>query len=43
VSEIWASQEQFNEFSERLMPLIEQAGIEGSEPEILEVHNQVRS
>jgi hypothetical protein len=43
VSEIWASREQFESFSERLMPAIQEAGIElGGEPEILEVYSEVR-
>jgi hypothetical protein len=42
VSEIWASQKQFEAFGERLMPAIEEAGIESIEPEILEVYSQVR-
>jgi hypothetical protein len=42
VSEIWASREQFETFGERLMPAIEEAGIESVEPEILEVYSQVR-
>jgi hypothetical protein len=40
VSEIWDSQEQFDAFSERLMPRLAEAGIEFSAaPESFEVHN----
>ena len=40
VSEIWDSQEQFDAFGERLMPVLSEAGIEFSaEPEILPIHN----
>jgi len=40
VSEIWDSREQLEAFGERLMPILNQAGIEFSgEPEIFEVHN----
>ena len=43
VSEIWDSPEQFKAFGERLMPLLDEVGIEFSaEPEIYEVHNIVR-
>ena len=42
VSEIWASRDQFEAFGERLMPAIEEAGIEIVEPEILEVYSEVR-
>jgi hypothetical protein len=42
VSEIWDSQEQFEAFGERLMPVLEQAGIEPGEPTVFEVHNVVR-
>jgi hypothetical protein len=40
VSEIWDSKEKFDEFSQRLMPVLKDAGIELSgPPELLEVHN----
>jgi hypothetical protein len=40
VSEIWDSKEQFDAFSERLMPVLDEAGIEVSgAPESFEVHN----
>lgn len=42
VSEIWDSQEQFEAFGERLMPMLADVGIEPGEPEVLEVHNIVR-
>jgi len=44
VSEVWDSQEQFESFGERLMPILADIGIEFSgPPEILEVHNVIRS
>ena len=44
VSEIWASQEQFEAFGQRLMPILADIGIEFSGgPEIFEVHNLVMS
>jgi hypothetical protein len=43
VSEIWASKEQFEAFGERLMPLLDRAGITFSAPpELLDVHRQER-
>ncbi len=40
VSEIWDSKEQFETFSERLMPVLKEAGIElSTPPEFLEIHN----
>jgi hypothetical protein len=42
VSEIWDSQEQFDAFGERLMPILADMGIEPGEPELLEVHNIIR-
>ena len=41
VSEVWDSQEQFEAFGERLMPLLADVGIEPGEPKILEVHNTI--
>jgi hypothetical protein len=39
VSEIWDSEEQFRAFSEKLMPALNEAGVEvAAEPEVLEVH-----
>lgn len=42
VSEIWDSQEQLAAFGERLMPVLQEVGIDPGEPEILEIHNIVR-
>jgi hypothetical protein len=42
VSEVWDSREQLDAFGERLMPLLEEVGIDPGQPEILEVHNVVR-
>ena len=42
VSEIWDSQEQLEAFGERLMPLLEDIGIDAGQPEFLDVHNIVR-
>jgi hypothetical protein len=43
VSEIWDSREQLDAFHERLMPVLNDVGIELSgQPEILEIHNVVK-
>ena len=42
VSEIWDSQEQFEAFGERLMPILEQVGIDPGQPEIHQVHNTIK-
>jgi len=38
VSDIWDSTESFEQFGQKLMPILQELGIEG-EPEIFEVHN----
>ncbi|HEX2086668.1 MAG TPA: hypothetical protein VHF89_13390 [Solirubrobacteraceae bacterium] len=42
VSEIWDSEEQFRAFYERLTPALDEAGIQYTEPEVLEVHELQR-
>ena len=43
VSEIWDSQEQFDAFGKRLMPVLRDVGIElAGEPETREIHNIVK-
>jgi len=42
VSEIWDSQEQFQAFGERLMPILQDAGIDPGEPEVVEIHNLIK-
>lgn len=43
VSEIWDSQEQFDAFGKRLMPILADVGIElAREPEMLEIHNIIK-
>jgi hypothetical protein len=42
VSEVWDSQEKFEAFGQRLMPILAGAGIElAGPPEIIEVHNVI--
>ena len=43
VSEIWDSKEQFEAFGERLMPILNEGGVElAGPPEILAVHNIIK-
>jgi hypothetical protein len=43
VSEIWDSREQCDAFGERLMPVLNEVGIELSgKPEVLEIHNIIK-
>jgi hypothetical protein len=42
VSEIWDSQAQFDAFGKRLMPILEDVGIDPGKPEMLEIHNIIR-
>ena len=42
VSEVWDSQEQFDTFGERLRPVLEEAGIDPGQPEMVEVHNIIK-
>ena len=41
VSEIWDSQEKFEAFGQRLMPILTDAGIDPGTPEILQVHHTI--
>lgn len=43
VSEIWDSREQMEAFGERLMPVLSDVGIEPGEPEIVDIHNVIKS
>ena len=42
VSEVWDSREQVKAFSERLMPILAEMGIDPGQPEMLEVHNVIK-
>jgi hypothetical protein len=43
VSEIWASNGQFEEFGQKLGPILEEAGItQSNPPELLDIYNQER-
>jgi hypothetical protein len=42
VSEIWDSQEQLDAFGERLRPVLDDAGIDPGQPEIIQIHNIIR-
>jgi hypothetical protein len=41
VSEVWDSQEKFEAFGPRLMPILGEVGIDPGTPEILQVHNTI--
>ena len=43
VSEIWDSQERFEAFGQRLMPILAEHGVElAGPPEVIEIHNIIR-
>lgn len=42
VSLVWDSKEQFEAFATRLMPILEEVGVDPGEPEVLEVHNIIK-
>jgi hypothetical protein len=43
VDEVWDSREQFDAFGERLMPVLNDVGVELSgEPEMVEIHNIIK-
>ena len=43
VSEIWDSKEQFEAFGQRLMPILNEGGVElAGPPEIVEIHNIIK-
>lgn len=39
VSDIWDSMENFDKFGQTLMPILQAAGVDPGQPEIIEVHN----
>jgi hypothetical protein len=42
VSEVWDSKEQFEAFGQRLMPILNEGGVElAGPPEMVEVHNLI--
>jgi hypothetical protein len=41
VSEVWASRAQFDAVGERLMPILQDVGIDAGDPEILGVRNLI--
>jgi hypothetical protein len=42
VSQVWDSKEQLDAFAARLMPILQELGIDPGEPETLEVHNIIK-
>jgi hypothetical protein len=41
VSEVWESQEKFEAFGPRLMPILAEVGVDPGTPEILQVYNTI--
>ena len=39
VFDVWDSQESFDEFGQKLMPILGEVGVDPAEPQIAEVHN----
>jgi hypothetical protein len=39
VSDIWDSRESFERFGQTLRPILQELGVEGGEPEVIEVYN----
>jgi hypothetical protein len=42
VSQVWDSKEQMDAFGRRLMPILQEFGINPGEPEVVEVHNIIK-
>ena len=42
VNLVWDSQEHFDAFAARLMPILAELGIDPGQPEVLEVHNIIK-
>jgi hypothetical protein len=42
VSEVWDSQEQFEAFGKRVMPMLADVALERGQPEICQVHNVIK-
>ena len=43
VSEIWDSEEKWRAFAERLMPVLQESGVQmGSDPQVFEVHELMK-
>ncbi len=39
VSDIWDSMENFMAFGQKLMPILNELGVDSGQPEVIEVHN----
>jgi hypothetical protein len=42
VSQVWDTREHMDAFGRRLMPILQEAGIDPGTPEIVDVHNIIR-
>lgn len=43
VSQVWDTREQMDAFGQQIMPILAEMGINPGEPEIIEVHNIIKS
>ena len=43
VSQVWDTKEHMEAFGQRLMPILQEVGIDPGQPEIVEVHNIIKS
>jgi hypothetical protein len=42
VSQVWDSEEQMEAFGQRLMPILQEVGIDPGQPEIVQVHSIIK-
>ena len=42
VSQVWDTKEHMEAFGQRLMPILQEVGIDPGEPEIVDVHNIIK-
>ena len=43
VSQVWDTKEHMDAFGQRLMPILQELGIDPGKPEIVDVHNIIKS
>ena len=39
---VWDSKDQFEAFATRLMPILEEVGVDPGDPEVLEIHDIIK-
>ena len=42
VSQVWDTKEHMEAFGQRLMPILQEVGIDPGQPEVVEVHNTIK-